>query len=699
MLDFFQYSDLVDTLNKYIKAYEEGNPIVADAVYDADYKKLKEFEKANPTMVLDSSPTRKVGAAIKDGFEKVEHKHKMGSIANINSDDELRDWLKDKIAKGIKHVVLEFKIDGLSLSLRYVDGKLDDAITRGDGSTGDRVYANALQIKSVMQSIPYTMSSEVRGEVVWFKDNFIAVNDELDRMGKKTFSNPRNGAAGTMKLLDSMEVGRRTLDFIAYRIVEGCGDNTLHSEDLTALQKAGFQTSPFFRFELCVDNIEKIVNTVADMEIQRHSLPYLTDGLVIKVDEKEEYDRLGGTSKCPHAFGAYKFPPEIRSTLLKSVEASSGKTGAVTPVANVDTVKLSLTNVSRASLHNWDMLEFLGIYEGCAVNIRKAGEIIPEIISVVGIEGHSKDDYERLNVSKGRAAIIKSIKNLHATNKTLPFIKRPTFCRHCGSALHNDTNRAGEELVALICPNQKCPSLQMKVLEAFVSKDCMNIMNVGESTVNVLVNAGVLKDFTDFYKLTKDILDQIPELGSRESDRIITGIEDSKKNYLNQLLNAFGIDGIGRTASQEIADRYPSLAGLVDVVYNNPADLRNTPKVGEEGCKALETWIKDNNDIVYFFIDKQIASKSKAKIVKGNALAGLTLIMTGKSDLVGRNDFKQFVIEQGGKVASGISSKVSYVLLGNSAGPEKVKEIRRLQADGVGIRTITDQDFLKMIGK
>lgn len=701
-MNFFEYAELVNKLNEWAALYDAGNSPVSDVVYDEEYKKLKMFERENPTMVIKDSPTQRVMASKSrsdDGFEKVEHRHPMLSIANINSHDEMRDWVSDKIAKGVKQVVMEFKIDGASLSLRYEGNNLEDAVTRGDGSTGDRVFANAVQVNGVMRKIPFDGVSEIRGEVVWFNDNFLACNDELAKIGKKTLSNPRNGAAGTMKSHDPMEVWRRKLNFIAYRIIEGCGDNRLHSDDMDQLGRMGFSTSPYRLFDLSApDVVESIVKAVDEMDIERKSLPYLTDGLVIKVNDKNDYARLGGTAKCPHAFGAYKFPPEVKATQIIDVEASSGKTGIVTPVANLNPVSLSLTVVKRSTLHNWDMMEYLGFYDGCTVNVRKAGEIIPQIISVVGFEQNNRDEYEKITAMKnGRDVIAEEIAKLHAKNPNVPFISRPTHCKHCGTALVQDTNSSGESLVALICPNTKCPSLKVNLLTSFVEKGCMNIMNIGESTVQELVNAKLLKDYTDFFKLDKQTLMTL--FSDRESERILDGINGSRNNFLNNLLNAFNIDGIGTGASQELADRYGALSAVIDATKNSPADIANTQKVGNEAANSLVKWFNENMDIVSYFVDNGIADKAKPKVIKGDALVGLTLIMTGTSDLVSRNSFKQYVQEQGGKLASSISGKVQYVLLGESAGPKKVKDIRDLQLAGNPIKTITDQEFLRMIGK
>ena len=459
-IDFFEYAELVNTLNDWAAKYEAGNSPVDDSVYDTEYRKLKLFEKLNPGMLDPNSPTQKTGATIKsDGFEKVQHVIPMLSIANIYSEEELREWVNDKTSKGINEFVMEFKIDGLALSLPYVTGDLDDAITRGQDGVGDRVLANAMMIDSIPKSTGFV--GEVRGEAVWNKADFIAFNEQQALDDNELMSNPRNGAAGTMKSKDPYEVKRRKLSFIAYSIVDG--GNATHSADLVALGNMGFTVSPHY----ILTDVDAIVDCMLKMEQDRHHLPYLTDGLVIKVNDKSAYKKLGGTAKTPHALGAYKFPAEIKATPLIDVEESSGKTGAVTPVANVVMVELSLTEVRRSTMSNWDIFEFMGVYTGCSVLIRKSGEIIPEIIGVVGIDGHTKDDYQKLLAIKGRDAINAAIKELRVDPqyKDLPFIFRPTICKHCGATLEQDSNHAGEDLVALVCVNDLCPIKKFKAIE------------------------------------------------------------------------------------------------------------------------------------------------------------------------------------------------------------------------------------------
>lgn len=696
-MDIFTYSNLCSTLTEWARLYESGKSPVSDAVYDAEYRKLKEFEKANPELISPISPTQIIIGSLDNDGENVEHKHKMLSIANLNSSEELIAWLEDKQSKGIKSVLLEYKIDGMSLSLLYKNGRLYDAITRGDTvgdvSIGQRAIGNASQVTSIVKHIP-NFTGEIRGETVWFKSKFDDYNRKMSYLGKKQMANPRNGATGTMKSKDPKEVKERSLDFIAYRMLDG-SSNDLHHEDLDQMREFGFYTSDYYLFDLVPSNYQTIVDTVAKMNESRNDLPYITDGLVIKVDDKREYNRLGGSSKAPHAFGAYKFPPEVKSTPVLSIDESAGKTGAVTPVANVSPVSLSGTSVKRSTIHNWDLFEYMGFYSGCSVNIRKAGEIIPEILSVVGIEGHSKDDYEKLVAKNGRSAVAAEIKSLRLQYPNIQFSVRPTSCKHCETTLSQDVGVDGSDLVVLVCSNGKCPSRQLKSMEAFVSKECMNIMHIGEATVHVLFDTGLVKDIRDFYHLNKQNLSSM--MGEREADRCLESIEASKKNHLNQLLNGFCIDNVGKGTSDRLSDAFGTLSAVNSAITTASSSVIAIPDIGEGVLTSLIEWFTSNSHIVKFFIDTGIACNAKEKVIKGNALAGKLCIMTGSSDLVGRDQFKKIVVEQGGKISSSITGKTDLVLVGSQAGPLKLKKIAELHAAGSNIRVVNDVEFAEMV--
>lgn len=687
-IDFFEYCELITTLNAWNEAYANGNPIVSDAVYDVEYQKLKQFERANPDQIEPNSPTLKVTSDLKDGFVKVTHDIPMLSIANSMGLGELRDWSEKTVAKGCDKQTIEYKIDGLALALRYENGELQDAITRGNGTEGDSVYANALQIPAIPKKLPWKHSTEIRGECVWLKDDFNAYNEKLEAMGKELLSNPRNGAAGTMKSRDPREVAERKLSFVAYSIVKG-SENSLHSEDLELLKEVGFTVSEFY---IC-PSTDKVIAGAEYMEKHRHEQPFLIDGLVIKVNDKTQYKRLGGTSKTPHCFTALKFPPEEKTTKLLGIEHSYGRTGAVTPVAILETVELALTKVSRASLHNWDLAEYLGCFVGCHVVVRKAGEIIPEIVKVVETE-RTKDDYEKAlfaGTDLGEAYMV-----LHEANPDYDFYIRPSTCEHCGTPLRNDSNRSGDELVAWVCPNSGCSVKQYKQIVKFVSKEAMNIMGVGESLIESLLSKGLIKNSADLFKLTKDDLLTVGDMKERSAQKAIDAINDARNAYLNQLLAGIGIPNLGKTSSAPIADEFKTLQALSKATV---AEVESVSGVGHELAESIVEWFQnpENMVMVQWFIDNNVACNTKPSRVKSDKLKDLVFIMTGSFDDLDRDDFKDKVVEYGGKVSSGITKKVNFVLIGDGAGPSKVKQIADLQAQGFDIKVIGSQDFLKML--
>ena len=627
----------------------------------------------------------------------------MLSIANSNGIDEVRSWTANIFKASIASLCIEYKIDGLALSIVYKDGLLQHAVTRGNGTVGDDVTANVLRIKSIPKIIQDAPKGilEIRGEVVWYKDKFDAFNKLHVELGNEPLSNPRNGAAGTLKSKDPEDVAKRNLDFIAYSIVRG-SDADRHSYDLAKLVLYGFTTSTSIVMDH-FGNGDAFVSVVADkceiMRAVRHDLPFLIDGLVIKVDHKEKYEDLGGTSKTPHWLTAYKFPPEEKETELLYIEESYSRTGTVTPVAVMREIDLALTKVNRASLHNWDMVEWMGLYPGCRIVVRKAGEIIPEVVSCVETN-RRKEDYEKeFSVINDSAIRISKVKlaihdNYLLTNAAA--YRRPSSCKHCNTTLRSQTNSAGESLVAWICPNSNCTIKQVENVIRFVHKDAMNIFGVGDSLVEQLMETQVIKDASGLYELTADRLAKL-DFKEKTIKNILTAIEQSKSNGLDRLIVGFCIPGIGRTASKILADKYRHLEFFRDATYDQLTKLEN---IGDESAKAIIYWLRENEFFVDYFIRADIACKATSPEVEGDCLKGKSLIMTGSFDGLDRDEFKKMVVAFGGKVSSSISKSVDYVLLGEGAGPAKIKSIDEVNAKTPGrIQIIDDKQFLQMIGK
>lgn len=697
-LDYFTYSDSIQLLIKWSKAYykgsatcDDGTIVPQDGDFDKLYREVQQFERENPTMVDKESPTHKIITDVQDGFQKVDHKYPMLSIANSNGYEELEEWVKKTFSQGVKEFDVEFKIDGLALSLIYEHGRLTDAVTRGNGVQGDRVLANVLQIKSIPRQLAADFTGEIRGECVWFLKDFEAFQLVLEKEGKQPMANPRNGASGSLKSKDPTEVARRNLNFIAYSVISG-SNRPKQSDDLAVLRSHGFFVSDHY----VVNDVSEVMRTARAMEDKRSSLSFLTDGLVIKTNDKNLQEGLGGSSKTPHFLTALKFPPEEKKANLIKVERSYGRTGAVTPVVNIEPTKLAGTTVQRASLHNWDILEFLGVYDGCKVVVRKSGEIIPEIVSVVGI-GRTKTDYDIfINKNKGdRHALMMEIEMLRKHYPSNKFVNRPVVCDNCGNKLANAENRAGNIMVALECKNEKCSIKQFKNIVRFCEKEAMNLVGISEKTIEDLLSYRLISNVTDLYVLTKGSILKMDGYGDRSAEIIVDSIEKSKKNYLHQLLVGFGIPNCGKTLSDKLATKYETLDAVTSLTKT---ELLTMGDIGDETAETVTEFFEKNKDLIGFFLKSGIATKTKPGIKKlSDKLAGMTLIFTGTSDLVSRESFKSLVVAHGGKVVSSVSKKLSCILVGSSPGPDKMQKIQDLNREGAKIKIIDDETFLGMI--
>lgn len=695
MVSYMEYASLVETLNQWAEAYAKGEPLVEDNVYDRKYLELKEFEMANPAFILANSPTRHVidGA---EGFRKVKHEIPMISIANSNGIDEAVAWVSQMNSEhNVIEFELEYKLDGGGLALIYKDGKLVDAVTRGKDNVGDSVWENALRINGVPHTIDASGIVEVRGEVLWNFDDFDAYNEQMAEQGKKLQANPRNGATGTLKLHDPEEVARRNIRFMAYLLVRG-GDGKTQSADIATLTNLGFTCPPSK-----VVTVAEFRDVAEEMRSHRYELPYAIDGIVVKVNDKDLQKEIGYGTKAPKYFTAYKFPPEEKSTELIDIEQSIGRSGAITPVAIVKPVTLAMTTVQRCSLHNWDVVEYLGLHKGCHVTIRKAGEIIPEIVRC-DETGMSKDDYEVLNTGKN------AIPKYFETHSGPDFHKRPETCPFCGSVLHNAVNQDGDGLVAWVCDNSDCTAQLVGKLVNFASRQAMNITGLGESIIQELVDAGKVHDITDFYRLTVDDLVGLGNIREKSAGKLVDSFGKSKGNGMHQLIEGMSIAGIGHMASPVLATATAKVGGMGVLCDSEPSVVAEFRRyaVNEGGLtdRIVDDylgWIGSHGDMVRFLVDNGIAMNVEDKTPVSSKLAGRVCIMTGVFDKLERDVFKEMVVANGGKICSSITKKTNLVLLGDGAGPKKVQAIKELQASGQKIDVITPdelQKFLDMIG-
>lgn len=715
-----EYCELCDELKKLAKAYDEGNALVDDSVYDAKYRELKAYELQNPDLKLDDSPTNRVYGSNTDGFRKVEHKIPMGSITNANGIEEAVDWVRmvrDKY--GAKKFELEYKLDGASLSLIYKDGTLVDAVTRGQNNVGDAIPENAVRMQGVKTCIKRKGDVEIRGEGLWFFEQFDAYNEQLEQFGKPPISNPRNGVAGTLKLKSPDEVEQRKVNFVAYIVAQGSESDT-QTGDVEYLESEGFEVPPHETVDVTGDEgLERFREVAERMRENRYNMPYAIDGVVIKVDDKELQDRMGYPSsapnvyKAPNYYKAYKFLPEEKDTELIDIENSIGKSGAITPVAVFKPVNLAMTVVQRCSLHNWDLVEYLGLFKGCTVRIRKAGEIIPELVKCVET-GVSKDDYDILvneRHEKPRVYAEMPYSKRLITNKE--FYRRPEKCPFCGSVLWHDVNDKDEELVAWVCKNPECPAQMVEKLCHFVDRKVMNIRGLGESSIQQLFDSGKVRTFDDLYRLKKEDIEQASDRHGKksralQSAKILEAIENSKGNFLHQWIEGFGITGLGHTAAPLVAECVHRCGGMKKFIANPTFSTTATEFRQYADTLGVSAMIADA--FLDFVVNQQVVLSNlvfagvtfphKENKVVSASLAGRVCIMTGVFDKLGRNEFKELVVTNGGTVCSGISKKTNLVLMGDGAGPSKVKAIEDLKSAGYKIDVYTPatlSDFMNMV--
>lgn len=701
MIDFNQYTEMCETLSQWAREYAAGNPTVTDDVYDRNYILLKEFEAANPNFILDTSPTRHVEDGA-EGFRKVAHEIPMISISNSNGIEETRQWSEDMFSRGVKRMEGEYKIDGLGLALVYRGGQLVDAVTRGKDNVGDSVFENALRVKGVLKKIAWEGDVEIRGEVVWKYSDFEPVNDQFAAEGKKTFANPRNGAAGTLKMHDPDEIERRGLSFIAYLVVKG-SPNMYQSDDIASLSDMGFEVPRHW----VAMNVDELVMHAEKMREERFDQEYPIDGVVLKVDDKQDQARFGYTAKSPNFYRAYKFPPEEKETELLDIEHSIGMSGAITPVAIIKPVHLAMTTVSRCSLHNWDLVDYLGLHRGCHVVIRKAGEIIPELVKCTET-GRSKDTYEleRARCDKDKVPHVAPWVPSTDAERSFDRYVRPAKCPCCGGELKCQVNADGRELVSWACSNEQCRSQIGGKLANFVSRDCMNIMGIGESIVEQLLASGKVSFFDDLYRLTEqDIMDACgkTEAGAR---KLLQAIDKSKSNYLHQLVEGFSVPGLGHQVAPAVAKCIEEAGGLSEMACGE-ADLAGAAR--QTFAYAAETagvspviverfldFLYRNRDAVRSLAEMGVAQEVKQ--VQSAKLAGKVCIMTGTFEKLDRDVFKDMVVANGGTICSSITKKCNVVLMGDNAGPSKIKKIDELKAAGQKIDVYTPDTLQEFLG-
>lgn len=637
-------------------------PSISDFEFDTKLKQLQALETAHPHYYDASSPTLRVGGEVTKNFETVVHAQRMYSLDNSYSKDDLMDWETRlrKMVDGPIQYTCELKYDGASISLTYENGQLVQALTRGDGTQGDNVTANIKTIKSVPLQLrgDYPEKFEIRGEIVLPFDGFNAMNAERIAAGEEPYKNPRNTASGSLKLQDSAEVARRPLECLLYSIV---GENTNIQTQFENLKKArswGFKVPTIAKL---TDSIDGVLDFVNYWDTHRHELPYETDGVVVKVNSLFQQAELGFTAKAPRWAMAYKFKAEQVSTRLEHISYQVGRTGAITPVANLQPVELAGTIVKRASLHNADQIEKLDVRIGDWVYVEKGGEIIPKIMGV---------DLDRRPAESSQTVYISS-------------------CPECDTPLVRKEGEAQH-----YCPNDvSCPPQIIGRIQHYISRKALDIEGLGGETVALLVNEGLIRDYADLYELTTDQIIHLDRMAEKSADNLVNGVQASKTVPFERVLFGLGIRYVGETVAKKLAKHYKSIEAL------SKATLEDLEQVDEIGIKiaesvvdffSTETNVQLVSRLILYGLQLQLSEEALSN--QTTQLEGLCFVVSGVFETVSRDELKALIDSNGGKVVSSISAKTSYVVAGANMGPSK-----RTKAESLKVPIISEQAFLEMI--
>lgn len=651
--------------------YVRDTPVISDLDFDKLLEELIILEKEFPEFLSSTSPSQRVGGAITKNFKTVKHSYPMLSLSNSYSVDDMIDFDR-RVQEGLGYkgadlfstspvkYVCELKFDGLSIGLTYQDGELIQAITRGDGVQGDDVTSNAKTIKTIPLKLKgsYPELFEIRGEIFLARKVFDKINTEREEIGEVPLANPRNAASGTMKMQDSAVVASRGLDCFLYHLLGDQVPFTNHFDNLQAAKTWGFKVSEHAKL---LDNISEVLDFINYWDKERFNLPFDIDGIVIKVNDYKQQLQLGFTAKSPRWAIAYKFKAEQVSTELQNITYQVGRTGSITPVANLKPVALGGTIVKRASLHNADIIEKLDVRIGDTVFVEKGGEIIPKIIGV------------DLSLRKPGTAKTEYI----------------THCPECNTLLKRSEGEANH-----FCPNdQECPPQVKGRMEHFVGRRAMNIDSLGGETIDQLFKAGLLKNIADIYDLTKEQLLPLERMAEKSANNLIEGIEASKSVPFERVLYAIGIRHVGETTAKKIAKKVKSLDVLLS---HSREELLETDEVGEVIAESIAAFFADdkNRNIVERLrkAGLQFALSEEQQQMGSDKLAGLTFVISGVFNKYSRDQLKELIEFNGGKNSSSISKKTSFVLAGENMGPEKLKK-----AQSAGVKLISEEDFEKMI--
>jgi DNA ligase (NAD+) len=642
--------------------YVLDNPSISDYEFDIKLKELQVLEAAHPEFYDANSPTLRVGGEVTKNFETVTHTYRMYSLENSYSKEDLLDWEKriQKMVDGTIEYTCELKYDGASMSLRYENGTLVRAVTRGDGFQGDDVTTNVKTIRSVPLQLKgdFPPFFEIRGEIVLPFAGFEKMNAERIDIGEEPYRNPRNTASGSLKLQDSSEVAKRPLECLLYSLK---GERLPIATQFESLEKArqwGFKVPEEARLAKSIDEVLAYINY---WDVQRHILPYETDGVVIKVNNLQQQEELGFTAKAPRWAMAYKFKAEQVSTILREITYQVGRTGAITPVANLEPVELAGTIVKRASLHNADQIAKLDIREGDTVFVEKGGEIIPKIIAV-------DTNYRKENSSATR------------------YIEK---CPECDTPLVRKEGEAQH-----YCPNTDgCPPQIIGRIQHYISRKAMDIEGLGGETVALLVKNGLISNYADLYELTVDQVIPLERMAQKSAENLVSGIDVSKKIPFERVLFALGIRYVGETVAKKLAKHYKN----IDALANASVDaLIEVDEIGDRIADSVVAFFSDlkNRNTIARLKQYGVQLEISAEILANqtNKLDGNSFVVSGVFAKVSRSELKKLIEDNGGKISSSISSKTNYIVTGENMGPSK-----KTKAEDLGVPIISEDEFLQMI--
>ena len=644
--------------------YDEDNPEISDFEYDMLMLELRNLEKEYPEFISEDSLTQKVGGHVKEGFEKVEHEVPLQSLQDIFSFEELEEF-KERVYKSAKEnnmdskdvkFVVETKIDGLSAALEYKKGKFVRGATRGNGLVGEDVTENLKTLKSIPKELPEPIDIIVRGEVFIGKKEFEKMNEERELNEEKTFANARNAAAGSLRQLDSKITAKRPLDIYIFNVqkIEGDIKFNSHYEELNYLKRLGFNVNPVL--VPCKD-IPEAIKAIEKIGDEREDLTFGIDGAVIKVDDLNLREKMGTTTKVPRWAIAYKYPPEKKETLLKDIICQVGRTGAVTPMAILEPVKVAGSTISKTTLHNEDFIKEKDLRVGDTIVVQKAGDVIPEILEV---------------------------KKEKRTGKETPY-EMPKVCPVCGAPVVREEGEAVSR-----CTGIECPAKLVRNIIHFVSRECMNIDGLGEKIIEQLIDKKLINNIADIYYLTFEDIASLKKNGKKFAQNLIDAINASKANDLYRLIAALGIRHIGVKAAKTLAKKYKTMESLMEA---SEESLAMTEDIGGISAKSLYEFFRQEQtiDLINKLKEANINMEAIEEEGADNRFEGMTFVLTGSLEKFTRKDASDLIEKFGGKTSGSVSKKTSYVLAGEEAGSKLTK------AQDLGVTIITEEQFEEMI--